>query len=103
MKKLVFDIGANRGNMADFFLKGSDKVVCFEPNPSLIEHLRNRFSEVPKEKIVFDSRGLSNKIERKIFKISNADTISTFSDDWINQSRLKRRQLLSLQLAWRDQ
>jgi FkbM family methyltransferase len=86
MKKLVFDIGANRGNMAEFFLARSEKTVCFEPNPSLISYLNNRFTNYL-DKIIIDSRGLSDKIETKVFKISNADTISTFSEDWINRSR----------------
>jgi FkbM family methyltransferase len=87
MKNLVFDIGANRGNMTEFFLRNSNRVVCFEPNPSLIEHLRNRFSYISKERIIFDDRGISDKEGKKIFNISNADTISTFSEEWINKSR----------------
>jgi FkbM family methyltransferase len=87
MKKLVFDIGANRGNMTSFFIEHSEKVVCFEPNQELLSHIQNRFSSMIDTRIFLDSRGLSDKEETKTFKISNADTISTFSEDWINNSR----------------
>jgi FkbM family methyltransferase len=85
MKRLIFDIGANKGEMANFFLNHTEKVICFEPNPTLIDLLKRRFST--SDKIVIDSRGLSDKIEEKTFNISNADTISTFSEDWISNSR----------------
>lgn len=87
MKKLVFDIGANRGNMTNFFIGQSEKVICFEPNQELLSHIRNRFKSMIDSRIFLDSRGLSDKEETKTFKISNADTISTFSEDWIHNSR----------------
>lgn len=87
MKKLIFDIGANIGRTAEFYLERSEKTICFEPNPDLIELLKNKFQSHLGNKIVIDGRGLSDKEEVKSFKISNADTISTFSDFWINQSR----------------
>jgi FkbM family methyltransferase len=85
--KLVFDIGANRGNMTNFFIEESERVVCFEPNLELLSHIRNRFSSIIDKQIFLDCRGLSDKEETKTFRISNADTISTFSEDWINNSR----------------
>jgi FkbM family methyltransferase len=82
--KLVFDIGANIGNTVEQFTLVSDKVVCFEPNPKLSYELRIRFENFP---VVVDERGVSNKNGLQIFKISNADTISTLSEDWITNSR----------------
>jgi len=87
MKKLIFDIGCNHGNMTDVFLLHTDKVICFEPNPRLVEHLKRKFSSYLNDRVIIDSRGLSNSIEKKVFRISNLDTISTFSDDWITKSR----------------
>lgn len=82
--KLIFDIGANSGNMVKIFKDVAEKVVAFEPNPVLIDELKNMFKN---DNVVIDSRGLSNEIGRKIFNISHVHTVSTFSQDWINKSR----------------
>jgi hypothetical protein len=82
--KLVIDIGANVGNTVEEFLNNSEQVICFEPNPALVSHLKNRFFKRP---VVVDGRGVSNHRGKQIFKISNTNTISTFSEDWINNSR----------------
>jgi FkbM family methyltransferase len=81
----MFDIGANEGNTYQFYLSHYSKIVCFEPNPQLFNHLNTKF--LKNNQVIVDSRGLSNKNEDKLFKISNINTLSTFSDDWINQSR----------------
>lgn len=85
--KLVFDIGSNIGKTAEIFSNKSEKVICFEPNPSLADHLIQKFSG---KNVIVDRRGISNGVGKKIFKISNADTISTFSEDWITNSRFSR-------------
>ena len=59
-------------------------MIGFEPNPRLVEILRKRFNN---RNVIIDSRGLSNEIGEKKFRIANADTISTFSEDWVNNSR----------------
>lgn len=82
--KLVFDIGANVGKTVSEFLQKSDRVVCFEPNPRLASSLRGKFEGSP---VIVDERGISNKNGIQTFKISNADTISTLSEDWITNSR----------------
>ena len=81
---LIIDIGANVGNTVSRFIKVSNKVVCFEPNPTLSSHLKNIFSD---KNVVVDNRGVSNKNGSQTFNISNANTISTFSEDWIKNSR----------------
>lgn len=82
--KLVFDIGANIGSTVEQFTLISSKVICFEPNPTLANQLRSRFENLS---VVVDERAVSNKNGTQIFKISNANTISTLSEDWINNSR----------------
>ncbi len=81
---LIIDIGANVGNTVSNFIKVSNKVVCFEPNPTLSSYLKNIFLD---ENVVVDNRGVSNKNGTQTFNISNANTISTFSEDWIKNSR----------------
>lgn len=81
--KFILDIGANIGKTIDVFLKHADKIVAFEPNPSLYRNL----TEVYKNRAIIDGRGVSDTVGKKTFKISNANTISTFSDDWVYNSR----------------
>lgn len=82
--KLVFDIGANVGNTVEQFTLVSDRVICFEPNPSLSNKLRSRFESFS---VVVDERAVSDKNGTQTFRISNANTISTLSEDWITNSR----------------
>jgi FkbM family methyltransferase len=81
---LIFDIGANIGSTVDIFKTKSKQVIAFEANPTLSNFLKSKYKN---QNVVIDGRGLSNKNETKQFKISNADTISTFSDDWVTNSR----------------
>jgi FkbM family methyltransferase len=81
---LVFDVGSNVGTTVEFFSQKANKVIGFEPNPRLVEILREKFNN---RNVIIDSRGLSNEIGEKKFRIANADTISTFSEDWVNNSR----------------
>jgi FkbM family methyltransferase len=81
---LVFDVGSNVGTAVEFFSQKANKVIGFEPNPRLVEILRKKFNN---RNVIIDSRGLSNEIGEKKFRIANVDTISTFSEDWVNNSR----------------
>jgi FkbM family methyltransferase len=85
--KLVFDIGANLGNTVKIFINVSEKVIAFEPNPKLINGLKKMFKN---NNVVIDSRALSSETGKKIFNISEADSVSTFSQDWINHSRFSK-------------
>jgi hypothetical protein len=44
---LIFDVGANVGDKAEVFSRIAGRVVCFEPDPRLAEHLRRRFRNRP--------------------------------------------------------
>ncbi len=81
---LIFDVGANIGDMTNIFKNNAKKVVAFEPNPQLSNQLRYRFNM---DNVVIDPRGISDDIGIKNFNISAAHTISTLSDDWVTNSR----------------
>lgn len=83
--KIAFDIGANIGQTVDELLPNYDKIICFEPNPSLVTIIKDKFFN--NDKITIEELGLSDKIETKKFNISNSHVVSTFSEDWINNSR----------------
>lgn len=82
---LVFDIGSNIGRTAEIFKSHFDKVICFEPTPNLVQSLESRFKY--DENVIIDSRAISHQNGTQIFNIANANTISTFSEEWINNSR----------------
>lgn len=83
-KNLIFDIGANRGRTAEIFINHSEKVICFEPNPDLVSYLRKRFCNT---NLSIDNRAISHEKGMQEFKLANADTISTLSQDWVQNSR----------------
>jgi FkbM family methyltransferase len=58
--------------------------VCFEANKNLSDFLKEKYINT---NVIVDNRGLSNDVGIKKFNISNANTISTFSEDWIKNSR----------------
>lgn len=83
--ELSFDIGANAGNKFEKILNKTKKLVAFEPNPNLYENLKRRYKDI--ENVTIDNRALSDQIGEKEFNLCHADTISTFSQDWITNSR----------------
>ena len=88
---LIFDIGANRGEFADKCLEEFKecKVVLVEPNPSLYSFLLNKFKY--NGNISIANRAMSNTSEKLVdFYISNGDTISTVSTNWIKNSRFSK-------------
>jgi FkbM family methyltransferase len=49
---LAFDIGLNRGEDTNFYLKKGYKVIAFEANPDLVRFCKNRFkSEIAEERL----------------------------------------------------
>lgn len=81
---LVFDIGSNVGLTIEIFQKKFDKVVGFEPNPQLHNFLREKFKDT---NLIVDRRAISHQKGSQEFKIANANTISTLSNDWVENSR----------------
>lgn len=85
---IIFDIGANKGLFTDKCLSINkiNKLIAIEPNPRLYEYLKNKYKN--NETVIVLNNLVSEKNDELIdFYISNADTISTASIDWINKSR----------------
>ncbi len=79
--ELVFDVGSNIGQKAEFFLSLGAKIVCFEPQPHCVQALRSKFQNNPNVLIV--DKGLApEKGEMQLSICSNYDVISTFSQRW---------------------
>lgn len=82
---LVFDIGSNVGNTVGYLLTRSNKIISFEPIPSLAEHIKSYFNT---QKVEVVQKGVSDIVGTKTFHISNmGGVLSTFEDDWMTKSR----------------
>ena len=89
---IIFDIGANRGLFTDkcINLFGSDlKIITIEANPYLCNFLVEKYKN-SNSVTVINTVMSENDEDNVNFYISNADTISTASLDWINNSRFTK-------------
>lgn len=85
---LVFDIGANYGNRVEPFLRLGANVIAIEPQKKCCDYLSSKYGD----KIKILQVGLGEEEGVKEFYISNASTISSFSQEWIkkvSESRFK--------------
>lgn len=89
---LIFDIGANRGLFTDkcINLFGTDlKIITIEANPSLCNFLVGKYKNINNVTVLNTVMSENNNDDIN-FYVSNADTISTASLDWINNSRFTK-------------
>ena len=79
--QIIFDVGANIGQKADFFIGIGAKVVCFEPQPNCVEVLHQKYGHNPQVTIV--NKGLAEHPgEMQLSISSDLNVLSTFSDKW---------------------
>ena len=84
---LVFDVGANMGNRTNIFLKLKAKVVAIEPQKKCYNFLKFRFGK----KITIIPKGVGEKEDKKAFFVTNASTLSTFSEEFIESTQKSGR------------
>lgn len=74
----IFDVGANKGQSADFFLsiRPTAKISSFEPNPSLFHYLQVKFDGF--NNITLVNKGVSNAKQLLTFYINKLDLTSSF-------------------------
>jgi FkbM family methyltransferase len=91
---LIIDIGANRGQTIEFFHKLNPKsyLYSFEPNPKLFETLEKKYKS--NKSISLIQKGVSNKIETKIFYENVFDETSTFEVLNMDSQYLKKKSLI---------
>lgn len=77
---LCFDVGANLGNRIIPLLAIGAKVVAIEPQEDCYKFLKYKFGK----KIEIVTNGLCESECVREFHISNVNTISSFSNEWIN-------------------
>lgn len=77
---LCFDVGANVGNRIVPLLAIGAKVVAIEPQEDCHKFLKKKFGK----KIEICTKGLGEREGVKEFHIADCNTISSFSEEWIN-------------------
>lgn len=80
---LVFDIGANRGNRIEPFIRVGAKIVAVEPNPKLANRLKNKYSK----KIDVIQKAIGDKEGVVELYINDADVLSTTSKKFIEKAK----------------
>lgn len=82
---LVFDVGANVGSRTKLFLNIGARVVAFEPQPNLCNHLKNHLDIVRRVKI--EQLALGDEKSEKQMLICDAHVLSSISKRWINATQ----------------
>lgn len=81
-EKLIFDLGANRGDKTHIFLKFSKKVVAYEPEKKMNQILHNRFRN---SNLVIKKKLVSNNLRKiKFFVVKNNEAYSTIKKKSLN-------------------
>lgn len=86
---LVFDVGANVGSRTKLFLNMGARVVAFEPQPNLYNHLKDHLDIVRKVKI--EQLALGDQRSIKQMLICEAHVLSSLSKRWINATQKSGR------------
>ena len=84
--EMVYDVGANVGNRVESFLDLKCKVIAVEPQQDCINELRRKFGN----QIEIVEAGLGESETEKTMYISNANTISSLSEEWIKSVKESR-------------
>lgn len=80
---LCFDIGANVGNRTEIFLAIGARVIAVEPQSACIAELKRKFGD--NEAFVIVPAALGETEGSAEIHISDASTISSLSDEWIDR------------------
>jgi len=87
---LVFDVGANVGDLTQVFSNLGANVIAIEPQPYCVEILKRRFEAHDNVKILelaaSNSTGSTN-----LYVSKNYHTTSTLSESWMSKGRFKSR------------
>jgi FkbM family methyltransferase len=88
---LVIDVGSNKGQTIDFFLKINPdcKIYGFEPNPALFEYLAKKYGRL--NNVMVFNMGVSNKNGELIFNENVLNLTSTFENLNMDSKFLKKK------------
>lgn len=84
---LYFDVGANYGNRIGIMLQLGCKILAIEPQTECCAFLKRMYGS----KINIVNKGLGAQAGKKEFFISDSNTLSSFSKDWIDSGKQSGR------------
>jgi len=93
---LYFDVGANYGNRILPISKDGLRIVAVEPQAECIAYLQLKFGK----SITIEPVGLSDKESQQTMFISETNTLSSFSADWIAETKKSGR---FSQYEWKEE
>ncbi len=93
---LYFDVGANYGNRILPISKDGIHIVAVEPQAECIAYLRLKYGK----SITIEPVGLSEKESEQTMFISETNTLSSFSADWIDETKKSGR---FSQYEWKEE
>ena len=82
--ELVFDVGANRGLMAEMFLELGARVVAIEPHPDLVATIRRHYRS---RRLVVEQTAIGDAPATLPLYVGTDDVHSSISADWVNRVR----------------
>ena len=82
---LVFDVGANVGSRVKLFLNIGAKVIAFEPQKELCNHMHGYLKR--HSKFFLENIALGASVGSAELKISDAHVLSSMSNRWINATK----------------
>lgn len=88
-KDLIFDIGANKGDLSEIFLKLKARVICVEPQEDCLKKLNEKFGE--NKDVVIVPFGVSDRnLKLQLYASQASSENATFSEKWIKGGRFKQ-------------
>jgi FkbM family methyltransferase len=82
--ELVFDVGANRGLMAEMFLELGARVVAIEPHPALAATIRRHY---PSRRLVVEQTAIGEAPATLPLYVGEDDVHSSISAEWVDRVR----------------
>jgi FkbM family methyltransferase len=99
--KLIFDIGANKGNKVKAFLKMGYRVIAVEPEKKALSTLKWRFAKNKNVTIV--DQGVSDKEGTLDIHIADSRSgLNTLSDKWVNTLETGRDNRIDKKHAFKE-
>lgn len=93
---MYFDVGANFGNRIEPIINKDLKIVAVEPQKECIDFLKEKYGS----RITIVPKGLGEKVETRTMYISDANTLTSFSKEFINKTQESGR---FSQYNWREE
>jgi FkbM family methyltransferase len=99
--KLVYDIGANKGNKVKPLLQMGYKVIALEPEKKALSTLSWRFGK--NKKVILVDNGVSDKEgELAIHIAGNRSGLNTLSDKWVNSLETEKENRWQKKHSFKD-